>query len=57
MPKSYLSRGEARCPPDDACVLGTRLQSEAIQVEAVARMLQVDNPVSLVSHAGWEPPR
>ncbi len=45
-----VTRGEKAARLTTPAVLGTRLQGEAAEVEAVVRMLHVDNPVPLVSH-------
>ena len=45
-----VTRGEKAARLTTPAVLGTRLQSETAEVEAVVRMLHVDNPVPLVSH-------
>ena len=45
-----VTRGEKAARLTTPAVLGTSLQREATEVEAVVRMLNVDNPVPLVSH-------
>ena len=42
--------GEKAARLTTPAILGTSLRSEATEVEAVVRMLNVDNPVPLVSH-------
>ncbi len=45
-----VSQGEKATRLTTPAVLGTSLQREATEVEAVGRLLSVDNPVPLVSH-------
>ena len=45
-----VTRGEKAARLTTPAVLGTSLQREATEVEAVVRMLNVDNPVPLVSY-------
>lgn len=45
-----VTEGEKATRLTTPAVLGTSLQREATEVEAVVRMLNVDNPVPLVSH-------
>ena len=45
-----VTRGEKAARLTTPAVLGTSFQREATEVEAVVRMLNVDNPVPLVSH-------
>ncbi len=45
-----VTRGEKAARPTTPAVLGTSLQRESTEVEAVVRLLNVDNPVPLVSH-------
>ena len=45
-----VTEGEKGARLTTPAVLGTSLQREATEVEAVVRMLNVDNPVPLVSH-------
>ena len=45
-----VSQGEKAARLTTPAVLGTSLQRETTEVEAVVRMLNVDNPVPLVSH-------
>lgn len=45
-----VTKGEKGARLTTPAVLGTSLQREATEVEAVVRMLNVDNPVPLVSH-------
>ena len=45
-----VTQGEKAARVTTPAVLGTSLEREATEVEAVVRMLNVDNPVPLVSH-------
>ena len=45
-----VTQGEKAARLTTPAVLGTSLEREATEVEAVVRMLNVDNPVPLVSH-------
>jgi putative ABC transport system permease protein len=45
-----VTQGEKAARLTTPAVLGTSLEREATEVEAVVRLLNVDNPVPLVSH-------